>query len=118
MLDPILVHERVNGTRNVIEDATLFEGCNACNEEACTHSLTKFGPSTGAAVIDELHRASDVESIHVYGMNWNGGSHHVDFQHPNVVADCCDKCVVHPTSSDTYDNRSWVIEDSRSCPSP
>lgn len=108
VLDPIIVHERSNGTRNVIKDGILFPGCNACNKKKCSHSLAKHGPSTGAAVIDELNRARNVESIHVYGMNWNGGSHHVDFKHSDLISRCCDKCVLHPTCSDEYDNRSFV----------
>tara|TARA_B110000046_G_C12957708_1_gene383075 strand:+ start:697 stop:1344 length:648 start_codon:yes stop_codon:yes gene_type:complete len=108
VLDPLLVHESSNGDENEIVDGVLFPGCDACDSRECRHSESRAGPSTGALVLNALERSPAVDSLHVYGMNWNGGAHHVDFKHPNVVADCCTKCVIHRTANEEYDDRSAV----------
>jgi hypothetical protein len=86
------------------EHRALFAGCDAClsGQLECTQSSTTSGPSAGAAVIDHLERTPSVDAIHVYGMNWNGGKHHVDFVQPDLVPTCCHKCTIHPTASDDY----------------
>lgn len=60
------------------------------------------GPSTGGALLNYLESDNGVKTIDVYGMNWNGGNHHVDFKNPRLVRECCTKCDIHETSSPKY----------------
>lgn len=96
--EPIFIHQKRLKQNNIIEDAVLFEGCS----ESLRHSDARSGPSTGGAVIDFLQKLDVVEKINVYGMNWNGGLHHIDFANPDVVKKCCTKCDIHDTSTETY----------------
>lgn len=99
VLETLFVHEPQFGVMNRISPRVhLFEGCRF----ARTHAETRAGPSTGGAVIDYLQRSPAVVRIDVYGMNWSGSNWHVDFKHPDLVRQCCSKCVIHDPASYTY----------------
>ena len=76
----------------------------------CNVRSTKYGPSAGAVVINELEAMPEVDEIGVFGMNWHN-SHswdHTDFKYPTLVADCCSKCTIHSTPSGGYLPRGWI----------
>lgn len=111
ILDPLLVYETSRSENDLRrEDAILFEGCDACEHMNCSHDFKRHGPSTGAIVIDSLEKMSSIDSVHIFGMNWNGTSHHVDFAQPNLVGTCCTKCVIHPTENNMYDGRDLLTK--------
>ena len=97
-LQPIFVHETIHGQQTAPPTKVLFPRCTARRP----HSNATNGPSTGAAVIDALEAHDGVQRIHVYGMNWNGPPHHVDFKHPQTVRECCTKCTLHTTERAAY----------------
>lgn len=66
------------------------------------HGDATSGVSTGTAVLSTLQNDDNVESINVFGMNFNGGFWHVDFNDPNLSNICCTKCVFHKTSIEQY----------------
>ena len=89
------------------DDISLFPGCNKCNDNPCTYSLTDWGPSSGALMIDSLESMDNIKQIHVFGMNWNpldqgARAHHLDFEYPDLVKNCCKKCIFHKTPTDEY----------------
>lgn len=96
------VYERQHGHDNILSsDARLFPSCY-CNDD-CLQSTTWAGPSTGGIALSVLQELENVETIDVYGMNWNGPADmHVDFANRTLITDCCTKCVIHPTASDNY----------------
>lgn len=96
------VYERQHGRDNIAPDTTrLFPGC-WCGD-ACLHNQTWAGPSTGGVALSVLQEIRNVETIDVYGMNWNGPAEmHADFANQTLIVDCCTKCVVHPTASNDY----------------
>lgn len=99
LLDPIIVHEKEVGRKNIIQDKDLFSHCHKHTH----HSTTEHGPSTGAAVIDALEHLDAVKQIEVYGMNWTGHAWvHVDFKDPTLVQECCSKCNIHDTKGNAY----------------
>lgn len=100
-LPPILVQED-GGT--VASDDMYFPECDKCKDGTfeCNPSATSMGPSTGTVLINALEAQSSTSAIHVFGMNWNGGDHHIDFKQPELVSVCCTKCDIHPTASSDY----------------
>jgi len=96
------VYERQHGSENLLPDtARLFPSCN-CGDD-CLESRTWAGPSTGGVALSVLQEIQNVETIDVYGMNWNGPADmHIDFANRTMVPDCCTKCVIHPTASNDY----------------
>lgn len=108
VLPSLFVHESHfnNSSQN---DEVVFKNCIECKvgDMNCNHSFTPHGPSTGTIVIDKLQEWSTIESIDVYGMNWNGGNHHIDFKQPDMVEKCCSKCTIHKPNDEKYDNRTW-----------
>tara|TARA_B110000046_G_C12992410_1_gene398424 strand:- start:1120 stop:1908 length:789 start_codon:yes stop_codon:yes gene_type:complete len=101
VLTPVITNKKTNAP-------PLFGGCVACGGEVCHHGQASYGPSTGALALSELDRSNAVQDIHVYGMNWNGASYHVDFKYPDLVANCCSKCTIHPTANANYDDRNMI----------
>jgi len=79
----------------------IFDGCEGCGLH-CHTNQTSSGASTGAWALSELHALSQVHSLDVYGMNWGGGTEHVDFFYPDVVGTCCTKCTIHATPTSNY----------------
>lgn len=104
VMEPLFVYEQKFEGKAV--DSAVFEECDMCQSTGlCNHSAARDGPSSGCVVIDALNSSSNVDKIHVYGMNWNvegGNPHHIDFSNPDLVPGCCDKCVVHPTPHSGY----------------
>jgi hypothetical protein len=100
LLPPMLIREHGSD----VASETYFPSCELCRsgEYDCRTSATRSGPSTGAVLINALEAQPSTTSIHVFGMNWNGGDHHIDFKQPNLVSDCCSKCTVHPTANASY----------------
>lgn len=91
--------EKSSNTRiSTFEDQMLFPHCK---RRKC-HSETTSGPSSGAIVLDHLQNMAAVKTIDVYGMNWNGGRHHVDFKHNTLLKHCCSKCNFHDTACKRY----------------
>ena len=88
------------------DDLKLFPGCNKCDNKPCTYSLTEWGPSTGALVINMLESMDNIKEINVFGMNWNPPSNkinvHVDFNYPELIKNCCKKCIIHKTTTNNY----------------
>ena len=102
ILPPLHVYEKLHRRHNELKnDARLFDTCDSCGDK-CSHKKAHAGPSTGASVISFLENSPVVTSIDTFGMNWNGGTHHVDFKHPDIIEECCTKCVIHPTPSQSY----------------
>jgi|MDSZ01.1.fsa_nt_gb hypothetical protein len=112
LLPTLLVHEVKDGSDNDLDAddsrAQIFDGCSLCSLDGCKHSLSSAGPSTGALVLNELQNLESIDTIAVFGMNWNGGSHHVDFVVPEIVPSCCRKCTIHETPNEHYDDRTWL----------
>jgi hypothetical protein len=110
VLNPILVNEIFHSN---VEDE-IFPNCLHCQEGIfnCDTKSSRGGPSTGTAVLNVLESSDDVESIDVYGMNWNGGEHHLDFQkkNQNLVKECCTKCQIFPTASQDYVDKNFVAK--------
>lgn len=109
VLSTLLVHEPSAGSHNnkLPGDTMLFGDCTKCTTDFnCVHDAQKNGPSSGAAVLDKLSSTSCVDSIDVFGMNWNGGSHHVDFAQPEIVPSCCTKCTINDAATKYYDGRA------------
>ena len=90
----IPTHDRLSFHKN----AKLFEGCS----KEVRHDASPLGPSTGGVVLDELQKDPQITKIQVYGMNWSGSIHHVDFDDPDIVPVCCTKCEMHETKSRRY----------------
>lgn len=86
------------------DDNILFPGCNKCNNSPCFYSISNYGASSGALVIDGLDSMDNIKELHIFGMNWNRGipGEHVDFDYPNLVKECCKKCIFHKTPNNKY----------------
>ena len=102
------------------DDTVLFEGCDKCNNKACKYSLTGNGPSSGGIVIDTLDSLDNIKEIHIFGMNWTSQSHilnhpegHIDFKYPDLVKQCCKKCVFHKTPTNDYIDPSFRTEEEK-----
>jgi hypothetical protein len=94
------------------ESLYLFPNCSACgaHRSHCKVRNTKYGPSAGAVVLNELDAMPEVDEIGVFGMNW-ANSHswdHTDFKYPTLVSDCCSKCTIHSTPSGGYLPKGWI----------
>ena len=99
-LPPILVREQGGH----VASQMYFAECDKCKDGTFDYntSASSSGPSTGAVLINALEAQASAETIHVFGMNWNGGHHHLDFKQPELVPSCCSKCEIHPTASSKY----------------
>ena len=85
------------------EKAHVFTRCANCTGNRCLLADGWLGMSAGGAVIEALDALDPpLEEIAVFGMNWLGRSGHTDFRDPTLVRDCCARCVIHPTASDSY----------------
>lgn len=102
ILSPIFIHEEYFKNRvpksHSLAEHTLFN----CKEERCKYKNTSYGPSTGAAVLNELYHLGIIKKIDIFGMNSFGGPHHVDFKYPTIIKDYCNKCFFHKTPTDSY----------------
>tara|TARA_Y100000389_G_scaffold179981_1_gene194487 strand:+ start:493 stop:1248 length:756 start_codon:yes stop_codon:yes gene_type:complete len=96
------MYEPQRGHENLLpDDAVIFPSC-LCGD-SCRQAGTWAGPSTGAVALSVLQEMRNVETINVYGMNWNGDKRaHIDFANKTLVRDCCTKCVIHPAASNSY----------------
>jgi len=96
------VYETQHRGDNIIPLTTrLFPSC-FCGD-SCLQSQTWAGPSTGGVALSVLQDIENIETISVYGMNWNGPAEmHIDFANQTMVKSCCTKCVVHPTATNEY----------------
>lgn len=106
-----MLHVEERGEHNDTADTSVFNDCAACHNGSlrCRHDDAACGPSTGTLVIDRLQAMDSVRRVDVFGMNWNGGAHHVDFAQPAMVETCCDKCDFHPTRTGDYDGRNPLV---------
>lgn len=52
-------------------------------------------------MLSALNSLKEIDQLHVFGMNFAGGFHHIDFVNP-IVEQCCSKCVFHPTPTSDY----------------
>jgi hypothetical protein len=87
--------------------ARIFERCNCGN--SCLESKTWAGPSTGAAVVSELQSIPEITRLDVYGFNGMGDENaHIDFANKTIIKNCCTKCTLHKTASDSYGNDAAV----------
>ena len=69
----------------------------------CKTSGSKKKLSSGSKLIARLEHDDEVDSIEVYGMNWNFGKKDRHSASEGVtINDCCTKCSVHPTESEDY----------------
>lgn len=85
---------------------SLFPSCDSCESKyECVYTSSNKGPSSGGIVLSKLNESPMVHTIDVYGMNWNNSIRHIDFLYPNLVPECCDKCIIHETHSNNYDPR-------------
>ena len=103
ILSPVFIYEEYYKNRlpmdHSLAERTLFD----CKEDKCKYKNTPNGPSTGAAVLNELYHLDIIKSIDVFGMNSFGIHAHVDFKYPTITKDYCNKCTFHKTSRDSYD---------------
>lgn len=78
----------------------LFKNC----KQQIKQGDSLAGPSTGVIIIDYLenHKMIKKGNVNIFGMNWNGRKTLVDFKFPNLVKDCCTKCIIHETQSQKY----------------
>jgi hypothetical protein len=101
LIKPIYVYEeQCNNDPNVKEMKSKKVYSNCIKQKF--HGDATSGVSTGTALLSSLENDKDVESINVFGMNFNGGWWHVDFNDPNLSNICCTKCIFHKTSMDQY----------------
>ena len=81
-----------------------------CFKEA-RHGDSPIGPSTGTALLSTLQDDDTVNSINVFGMNFNGdhiGSFHVDFIDMNLTNICCTKCIFHETINTSWESLKLI----------
>uniref|UniRef100_A0A6C0IY35 Uncharacterized protein n=1 Tax=viral metagenome TaxID=1070528 RepID=A0A6C0IY35_9ZZZZ len=101
LIKPIHVYEDLcDDDRNVQEmkSKKVYNNCIKQN----IHGNATSGISTGTAVLSSLQNDDNIESINVFGMNFNGGWWHVDFNDPNLSNICCTKCIFHKTRMEQY----------------
>lgn len=105
----LYVYEAQHKNENKLNSsARIFEQCNCGN--SCLERKTWAGPSTGAAVVSELQSISDVTRLDVYGFNGMGDeSAHIDFANKTILKNCCTKCTLHKTASDSYGNEAVLV---------
>ena len=84
------------------ERVSLFEGCDASFIGSEKLERVSQHPSLGMIAISLFEAREDVESIHVYGMNFNFIASHTGSSERDVVNTCCRKCIVHPTMKGKY----------------
>ena len=100
ILNPILIYEDENKKNSDISGkVSLFNS----NEEKYQQKNALYGPSTGAALISEIDTINSIDELHIFGMNFNGGSNdHLDFKYPTLVKNHCKKCIFHKTPNERY----------------
>ena len=101
MIKPIYVFEEVCDHEPNVQEMKSKKVYSNCIKQA-RHGDGTSGVSTGSAVLSSLQNDDTVESINVFGMNFNGGWWHVDFNDPNLSNICCTKCIFHKTRGDEY----------------
>jgi hypothetical protein len=102
----LYVYEAQHENENKLNSSTrVFEKCNCGN--SCLERKTWAGPSTGAAVVSELQSMTEVTHLDVYGFNGMGDENaHIDFANKTIIKNCCTKCKLHKTASDSYGNEA------------
>lgn len=82
----------------------FFTGCH----KTVKQGSARCGPSTGGVVIEHLfsHPKIAPENINIYGMNWNGGDWHLDFNDPFLIQECCKNCKIHQTNTNKYNSNT------------
>lgn len=101
LIKPIQVYEDLCVNDPNIKEMKSKKVYNNCIKQNL-HGDATSGVSTGTAVLSILQNDDNVDSINVFGMNFNGGWWHVDFNDPNLSNICCTKCVFHKTSIEQY----------------
>lgn len=99
MITPIHVYEQI--CEHNVEEIKSKKVYSNCIKQA-RHGDATSGVSTGTAVLSSLQYDDTVKYINVFGMNFNGGWWHVDFNDPNLSNICCTKCIFHKTHVDDY----------------
>ena len=104
----LYVYESQHASLNKLDSTTrIFEQCN-CGD-SCLENRTWAGPSTGAALVSELQSIQAIHTIDVYGFNGMGDeTAHIDFSNKTIIGNCCTKCTLHRTASDSYGNEAAV----------
>lgn len=101
MIRPIYVYEDMCSTDSNVEEwrsKKVFENCIKNSR----HADSSSGVSTGTALLSFLQSDDSVTSVNVFGMNFNGGWWHLDFNDPNLTNVCCTKCNFHRTRVNEY----------------
>ena len=98
---PIYVYEEMCDYDLNVQEMKSKRVYNNCIKHNL-HGDAKYGISTGTAVLSSLQNDDNIESINVFGMNFNGKSWHVDFNDQNLSNICCTKCVFHKTNIEQY----------------
>ena len=101
MITPIQVYEDVCHNEPNVEEFRSKMVYSNCIKHS-RHGDATSGVSTGTALLSNLQNDDSVESVNVFGMNFNGGWWHVDFNDPNLSNICCTKCTFHKTSVNEY----------------
>ena len=102
----LYVYESQHEGSNKLNASTrIFEECNCGN--SCLERKTWAGPSTGAAVVSELQSIKEITTLDIFGFNGMGDEKaHIDFANKTIIENCCTKCTVHKTASNTYGNET------------
>ena len=58
--------------------------------------------STGTNMLSRLERDKKVETIDVFGMNWNFTDNVHSVNEGHLIEACCSKCTIHPTPTQDY----------------
>jgi len=101
LIKPIYVHEETCNDDPNVQEMKSNKVYNNCIKQNL-HGDATSGVSTGTAVLSSLQDDDNVESINVFGMNFNGGWWHVDFNDPNLSHICCTKCIFQKTNKEQY----------------
>ena len=100
LIEPIHVYEPVckGGDSQTWVTKQVFKDCIKTSR----HADSSSGVSSGTALLSRLQDDASVQKVNVFGMNFNGGWWHVDFNDINLTHVCCTKCKFHPTRVNEY----------------
>mgnify|MGYP001245262042 CR=1 FL=1 len=81
---------------------SIYDGCEFCGG-SCVSNAHNF--TSGAHAISLFQADTDVENIHVFGMNFTTNlkpKHQHATNEFELHSNCCTKCTIHKTPKDTY----------------